>query len=1063
MNQDIRRRVAHLFVPPSTYELALQELEKKYGSPEVIKQAHVQHLAAMQPVKSGDFQALFEMAAMVRDAVTSTLSFRSQQEITHSTVVLQLATKLPLDLQREWGRVAYSLRPKIATLADFDKWIDGVVGAEESRGVNIFSQNNNKPAISSRQNQYSGPTMFNTNIDENHKDKENVCLVCSANPGHRLEACLKFRSKTPTERARVCAKFRHCFRCLGRDHFSRSCKKETTCLTEECGKRHHTLLHGAEMVAKRSPGEQGTNRFNIFVGSCLWSASKSVLLSIVPIVVKSNGKECFTFALLDPGSEATILTDRLAAKLGLQGRTLKVKFGTFCRSEEIKATLVSFVIESLDSSIEFQVEKAYTVPDIKLSRRNIDWPNIKKRWTHLEDLELPTTNSSLVENLIGRDVDTAHVQLDSRTPVEENQGPRAVLTPFGWIVTGKVPSSILQGPSPRRSVHFGNAQEVDAALVDAVQQFWSTASFGTNTNAKKVMSEDDARAIKILESSIVDVGQRYQVGLLLKTPNIQLPNNRPQALKRLFSVEQRLQRNSGHAEKYKEIIDSYLSAGYAKEVPYREINNPVRKVWYLPHHFVVNPHKPDKLRVVFNGSARYKGICLNDVLLRGPILLSNLVGVLLRFRQRPVAILADIASMYHQVQVNPADQSLLRFVWRQPGSQQPPTTFQMTVQVFGPVSSPTSCFFALRHTVETNRNMFPDVSDKLKDNFYADNLLDSFDNEEQAIKFARNAIKSLAMGGFRLNQWISSSKNLMSAIPASEWSNPSLNLDFDDLPVERTLGVNWNCQLDTLQITTRKLNQVNTKREMLSAMSSIFDPLGILQPVTTTVKILFQDTWRIKSGKENIIGWDERLPAAARERWEKWANELPLLNSLRIPRCLFKKSSHDPNAVYQLHIFSDASTSAYGAIAHLRSTHGNNIEIAFLLSKARIAPLKLLTVPRLELQAAVLAVRLATTIKSEMRINIGTKTFWIDSEIVLRWINSVHCRYSDFVSHRISELLDKTSPSQWRFVPGEQNPADLCTRGILPKAFDHRHQWISGPPFFVADRRKMANKYSAKR
>jgi|688.fasta_scaffold685058_2 hypothetical protein len=142
------------------------------------------------------------------------------------------------------------------------------------------------------------------------------------------------------------------------------------------------------MVAKRSPGEQGTNRFNIFVGSCLWSASKSVFLAIVPIVVKSNGKECFTFTLLDPGSEATILTGRLAAKLELQGRTLNVKFGTFCRSEEIKTTLVSFLIESLDSSIEFQLEKAYTVPDIKLSRRNIDWPNIKKRWTHLEDLEL---------------------------------------------------------------------------------------------------------------------------------------------------------------------------------------------------------------------------------------------------------------------------------------------------------------------------------------------------------------------------------------------------------------------------------------------------------------------------------------------------------------------------------------------------------------------------------------------------------------------------------------------------------------------------------------------------
>lgn len=171
---------------------------------------------------------LFEMAAMVRDAVTSVMSVQFQQELICSTVV---ETKLLLGIT---VIVAYSLRPKIATQKDFDKCIDGVTGAEKSRDVNIFSQNNRKHSNPSRQNQYNGPTMLNTNMDEDPKGKEDACLVCNANPRHRLEACLKFRFKTPTDQARDCAKFYHFFCCLGRDHFSRSYKKNTACVTEGC-------------------------------------------------------------------------------------------------------------------------------------------------------------------------------------------------------------------------------------------------------------------------------------------------------------------------------------------------------------------------------------------------------------------------------------------------------------------------------------------------------------------------------------------------------------------------------------------------------------------------------------------------------------------------------------------------------------------------------------------------------------------------------------------------------------------------------------------------------------
>lgn len=130
----------------------------------------------MQLIKSGDYQALFEMAAMVRDAVTSAQSLNFQQNITHSTVVLHLVTKLLLDLQLEWGRTAYSLRPKTTTLADFDKWIDGVIWEEESRGANFFKQNNKSLSLQPRQNQYNGPTMLYTNIEE--VQKENACQIC---------------------------------------------------------------------------------------------------------------------------------------------------------------------------------------------------------------------------------------------------------------------------------------------------------------------------------------------------------------------------------------------------------------------------------------------------------------------------------------------------------------------------------------------------------------------------------------------------------------------------------------------------------------------------------------------------------------------------------------------------------------------------------------------------------------------------------------------------------------------------------------------------------------------
>ena len=255
-----------------------------------------------------------------------------------------------------------------------------------------------------------------------------------------------------------------------------------------------------------------------------------------------------------------------------------------------------------------------------------------------------------------------------------------------------------------------------------------------------------------------------------------------------MSVEKRLLKDPIIAERYVTTIEKYVFDGHACLLPTTEVQGQKGRVWYLPHHYVINPNKPNKIRVVFDGAAKFQGTSLNDHLLRDPVLLANLVGILVRSREAPVAVTGDIEAMYNQVRVHPDDQQAQRFLWRRPGSDEEPKVFQMLVQVFGLVSSPTSCLYALQHAAEAH-GKHPEVIDIIKTSFYVDNFIDSFETENQAIVTIKRVTETLAAGGFRLNQWVSSSRIVLASIPESERVHSSLNLDLDELPVERSLGI----------------------------------------------------------------------------------------------------------------------------------------------------------------------------------------------------------------------------------------------------------------------------------
>ena len=396
-----------------------------------------------------------------------------------------------------------------------------------------------------------------------------------------------------------------------------------------------------------------------------------------------------------------------------------------------------------------------------------------KEWPHLVDITLPSIEQGQVELLVGADTPEAFWTLDQR--VGKPKEPYAVRTPLGWTLMG--PVSRKQGSTPSFHANFIHL-EVDS-LEQQLKQFWRV-DFGGYLNQDSVGdSVEDLRALKVMNESAVMVDGHYQVALPWRSSPPVLPNNRRLAEARLGYLKKRLEKDEALRERYVETVSDYIAKGYAKEVncmPSDVSTDAATKeegskepIWYLPHHAVLHPRKKDKVRVVFDCAARYGGTSLNEQLLQGPNLTNNLVGVLTKFRQEQVAVVADVQSMFHQVKVPPKDSNAMRFLWWKDGDfTQEPAEYCMTVHLFGATSSPSCARFALRKTAEDNCGHFnEEVNNTVKRNFYVDDCLKSVKDRAQAVNLVEDIRHLLSQGGFRLTKWLSNDRDVLASIPVT--------------------------------------------------------------------------------------------------------------------------------------------------------------------------------------------------------------------------------------------------------------------------------------------------------
>jgi hypothetical protein len=310
------------------------------------------------------------------------------------------------------------------------------------------------------------------------------------------------------------------------------------------------------------------------------------------------------------------------------------------------------------------------------------------------------------------------------------------------------------------------------------------------------------------------------------------------------------------------------------------------------------------------------------------------------------------------------------------------------------------------------------------------------------IGFSGRVSSLLASGGFRLTKWLSNNKRVLSNLPADDLAATVKDQDLcvDKLPNKRSLGVTWRLE-DLFSYEVPSWDKPLKRRGMLSALSSLYDPLGLVSPFTLRGRHILQE---LTCGG---VGWDEELPHPIAQRWEEWVADLPLLSDFTISHCV-KPENFGTVFTAELYHFSDASLAGYGTASYLRLTNDlGHVHCVLLMGKSRLVLAKKPTIPRLDLMAAVLSVQQDAICRQEMDMVITSSVCWTNSTIVPQYIRNKSRRFHVFVANRINMIHASCRVEQWHHVEGVHNPADQASRGLSASALLQSKEWVNGPPY----------------
>ncbi|XP_053691773.1 uncharacterized protein LOC128740262 [Sabethes cyaneus] len=1034
---DALEAVRSRLVMPDSVPDVIQDLRNLFGKPEkLLKTLLVKFRNAPSP-RPDRLETFFQFGITVKQLCDHLEAARLQDHLTNPMLVQELVDKLPPSYKLDWVR--YKRNKVESPLRMFTNFINEIVSdvseVEEFTGLSISEYSR-----SGRGNPKKREFVLVHESEQKRNDgfrsesSSKACWICKRS-GHLMKFCDQFRRMNIAERLSEVEKQNLCERCLQK-HGNGRCVSRMRCTVRNCQGNHHPLLHRVEESIQLQKAENGM----------LNGEGCSIIFRMMQVTLYVGNRQLDTVAFLDEGSSATLVDDLVASLLKAEGmlEPLIVTWTSNINRIENHSRKVELMISARGSKEKFPLFNTRTVSELQLPKQHVRFADVVKRYKHLAGIPVEDDPQSLPTILVGLDNLYLFAPLESR--VGKPSEPIAVRSRLGWTIYGSV--------KRKACIHtYLNLHSVKTVSNQGLQDMIRDQYMMEETAVTLFTPPEPAhekRAREILEATTKRVGDRFETGLLWKEDTRRFPDSFPMAVRRMRALQRKLEKDPALDQNVKDQIEEYQAKGYAHKITAAElVETASSTVWYLPMNVVVNPRKPSKVRLVWDAAASVGGISLNSELLKGPDMLVPLPKVVCGFREGPVAFGGDIQEMYHQIKIVAKDKQALRFLFGTDPTGAP-QTYVMDVATFGATCSPCSAQFVKNLNAQQFATEFPEAAAAILNKHYVDDYYDSADTIDEAIRRANEVKHIHARGGFHIRNWVSNSKKFLEELGER---NVSATVHFSrdkGTEYERVLGIVWEPVEDIFCFATVSkkefLEMVDgreypTKRTVLSFVMAQFDPMGFLAPITVCGKMLIQDLWRTG------CDWDTKIDTVSFQKWLRLMQMMRSIGSFKLPRSYFGSAKSDEVTDLQLHIFADASETAYGCVAYFRAVVRGEVTCTLVMSRSKVAPLKQISIPRLELLAAVLGARLSRTVVENHNLKIEKVVYWIDASVVLSWIRSDQRRYKQFVGFRIGELLSLTKISDWRWVPTRLNVADQLTKWGKDPEMHPDSAWVRGPAF----------------
>ena len=843
-------------------------------------------------------------------------------------------------------------------------------------------------------NRRDKPPSWAFNTQQSNGQRTQCCVYCEATD-HKSFNCTNVID-VGTRRSILLQK-RLCFNCTG-PHKAEHCRSKMTCQT--CNQKHHTS------ICDSTPRSEG-----------LLTARLSDKPEVVYPVVLVNVDGIKTRALLDTGAGSSYASAQLINALRkkpaeTQTKRIEMMLGSMTTKVEMYNVTISSITG--DFSMGVTVSKVNKPELMKLD--NPKYEDLLKKYVHLSEVEMDDkdTKAQLPIHLVLGASEYARIKTSTPPKIALSGQPIAEKTTLGWTIM-----------SPGHEGHHETSMFMTQSINVDFEQLTRLDVLGLPDSSE---NDQDVVYSEFKEQLSRHPDGYYETGLPWRGNHPTLPTNEFGSRRRLQQLLRKLDRTNIY-DQYAAIIQEQKEQGIVEPAP----AEPKGTEFYIPHRAVVRENaETTKLRVVYDASAKESSNqpSLNDCLHPGPPLQNLLWSVLIRARFYPVLLTGDLQKAFLQVRIKEEERDALRFHWKFKGHSEI-ETLRFTRALFGLTSSPFLLGGVIQQHLKAWEEREPELVAQIRKSLYVDDLITGAPTVKQTQQQKEKATEIFNDAQFTLHKWKSNAPELeQQAKPEDHEEESFAKQQLGTKTSEsKLLGLPWDPNADTLSVCFPQQKEEATKRGVLSHLAKIYDPLGLVSPMTLSGKFVFRDMC------ERKLHWDTPIPTDLEKDWKKWSLHLPQLVSVKRTIAPFREAINS----IQLHAFGDASSKGVCAAVYAVVNQESGTTQGLVTSKSRLSK-RSLTIPRLELVAGHMAVNLAVNVRDALQDCNAVVYCWLDSTVALYWIKGSG-EYRQFVANRVQKI-QQHEEIVWRHVPTNQNPADLGSRGGTVTSTS---LWMNGP------------------